>query len=411
MVKWDPYTAHDVYIVWGLVKPPPDMLRDLRLWFTRCNLLFIWMVEPYNPERVMRQFGLHQDIPPPSPRRLVADVHTQDNKGMSCFDRSHRNQTWITKWIDEAESDGVRKNRRYNGEILPTYNEWYRASTWTLLTGPPPSSPTHLTWASAYHRDTSIDEFRKIAQDAQNTLNLRNMDSTEEKSMVKRIFNTAIKGLRRLGCSSHDDVVSRAFDMPEAPSNRPSMVRVSQPFATPTVPVPSTSHTSNPRRDSSLLDRSKSAHISQRHGATQEDDHFPSYPSGQRFSYTEGEYSQRFNTQESVDPTWSNMGAGLGHNMPPLRGRDHMQSQYPTQESLVPTWPDMTQQPQYYGSTSQQPRDDVTGIVEEFFGDETRTEDEENQYGRGLRPPHPPRPRLSPSGPRPRQHHRHRREE
>ena len=87
--------------------------------------------------------------------------------------------------------------------------------------------------------------------------------------MVKCIFNTAIIGLRRLGCSRHDDVVSRAFDMPEAPSNRPSMVRVSQPSATPTVPVPSTSHTSNPRRDSSLLDRSQSAHISQRHGATQ----------------------------------------------------------------------------------------------------------------------------------------------
>ncbi|XP_071677706.1 uncharacterized protein [Lolium perenne] len=261
------------------------------------------------------------------------------------------------------------------------------------------------------------------------------MDSTEGKSMVKRIFNTAIKGLRRLGCSRNDDVVSRAFDMPEAPSNRPS---VSQPSATPTVPVPSTSHTSNPRRDSSLLERSQSAHISQRHGATQEDDHFPSYPSGQRFSYTEGEYSQRFNTQESVDPTWSNIGAGLGHNMPPLRGRDHMQSQYPTQESLIPTWPDMTQQPQYYGSTSQQPRDHVTGIVEEFFGgpifssdaslippnqespyvfhtpspaDDPSTEDEENQYGRGLRPPHPPRPRLSPSGRKPRQQRRRRREE
>jgi hypothetical protein len=114
-----------------------------------------------------------------------------------------------------------------------------------------------------------IDEFRQIAQDAQDTLNLRNMDSTEGKSMVKPIFNNAIKGLRRLGCSRHDDVVSRAFDMPEAPSNRPSMVRVSQPSATPAVPIPSTSHTSNPRRDSSLLDRSKSAHISQRHSTTQ----------------------------------------------------------------------------------------------------------------------------------------------
>lgn len=111
--------------------------------------------------------------------------------------------------------------------------------------------------------------------------------------------------------------------------------------------------------------------------------------------------------------------------MPPLRGRDHMQSQYPTQESSIPTWADMTQmEPQYYGSTSQQPRNDVTGIVEEFFGgaifstdaslippnqesqfvfqtpsppNETRTENEKNQYGRGLRQHRVPNP-WSPSG-------------
>jgi hypothetical protein len=42
---------------------------------TRCNLLFIWMVELYNSECVMRQFGLYQGVPPPLPRLLEHDVY------------------------------------------------------------------------------------------------------------------------------------------------------------------------------------------------------------------------------------------------------------------------------------------------------------------------------------------------
>ena len=75
-VTWNPWTADDVLAVWGNEPPTPDMFRDSGFWLTRCHLLFIWMVEIYNPERVMRQFGLHQEVPAPEPRRLDEHVHT-----------------------------------------------------------------------------------------------------------------------------------------------------------------------------------------------------------------------------------------------------------------------------------------------------------------------------------------------
>ena len=53
----------------------PGMLTDSAFWLTRCYLLFMWCVEPYNPERVMRQFGLYQEIPPPFPRRIDEETH------------------------------------------------------------------------------------------------------------------------------------------------------------------------------------------------------------------------------------------------------------------------------------------------------------------------------------------------
>ena len=129
--------------------------------------------------------------------------------------------------------------------------------------------------------------------------------------------------------------------------------------------------------------------------------------------------TKSFPTQESSEPTWPETEAGIGHNMP--RPQDYGQMQR-----------------QYYTGTSHEPRDNVAGIVEEFFRgdilsapgslippqseseyilrtpspeDGTQIEDVEQQYGRGLRQPHPARQRLSPSGPRQRQNRRRRRQE
>jgi hypothetical protein len=74
-VIWDPWTRNNFESIWGDQQPTIDCVRDHAYWMTRCNLLFIWMVEPYNPERVMRQFDLHQDVPPPIPRQLEHVIH------------------------------------------------------------------------------------------------------------------------------------------------------------------------------------------------------------------------------------------------------------------------------------------------------------------------------------------------
>ena len=63
-----------------------------------------------------------------------------------------------------------------------------------------------------------------------------------------------MKGLKRFGCARDDDVVTRAYDMPEARSTRPSEARTSQ--ARPDM----TGTASIPRHDSTLLGRPQSSH-------------------------------------------------------------------------------------------------------------------------------------------------------
>jgi hypothetical protein len=55
-VIWNPWPLNDFESIWGDQQPTIDCVRDHAYWMTRCNLLFIWMVEPYNLEHVMHQF-------------------------------------------------------------------------------------------------------------------------------------------------------------------------------------------------------------------------------------------------------------------------------------------------------------------------------------------------------------------
>ncbi|XBH85464.1 hypothetical protein VPH35_073377 [Triticum aestivum] len=74
-VTWNPWTQDQLQMVFDARPFTLGMLSDSAFWLTRCNLLFLWYVEPYNPERVMRQFGLYQEIPPPFPRRIDEETH------------------------------------------------------------------------------------------------------------------------------------------------------------------------------------------------------------------------------------------------------------------------------------------------------------------------------------------------
>lgn len=122
-----------------------------------------------------------------------------------------------------------------------------------------------------------IEEFRQIARDAEDAIGMRDMNSQAGRSVVRRIFDTAMKGLRRFGCARDDDVVTRPYRMPEAPSSRydmpeltssrPSLARTTNPRRS--VAGPSTTPLSYPRHDSSLLHRSYSGQPSQVRAATQ----------------------------------------------------------------------------------------------------------------------------------------------
>jgi len=79
-------TLHEDDIIWApwtdahVQSTAPDGLsllchQDAAYWRTTCHLVFSHMVEPYNPQRVMRQFHLHQEIPPALGRPLARRSH------------------------------------------------------------------------------------------------------------------------------------------------------------------------------------------------------------------------------------------------------------------------------------------------------------------------------------------------
>lgn len=75
LITWNPWTEAHIDMVFGSQHMTVECVRDSAFWMTRCNLLYLWFVEPYNPDRVMRQFGLYQDIPPPVPRCIDEETH------------------------------------------------------------------------------------------------------------------------------------------------------------------------------------------------------------------------------------------------------------------------------------------------------------------------------------------------
>ena len=64
-VRWTPYTAADIY-----ARAP----SGLSYWMTRKPILYDIHVEEYLVHRVMRQFGLYQQIPVPIVHSVEAHV-------------------------------------------------------------------------------------------------------------------------------------------------------------------------------------------------------------------------------------------------------------------------------------------------------------------------------------------------
>ncbi|KAM3190868.1 hypothetical protein ACQJBY_068694 [Aegilops geniculata] len=136
----------------------PGMLSDSAFWLTSCNLLFLWCVEPYNPERVMRQFGLYQEIPPPFLRRIDEETHKLTNmgRGWSLYDWREQNIEWVHKWENEALAEIVRQLRPYDGSTDQAYKQWYCMNTRASLVSQPATIPTHLTQEEQARRHVEL---------------------------------------------------------------------------------------------------------------------------------------------------------------------------------------------------------------------------------------------------------------
>ena len=99
-VNWEPYSElldEDAEYL------PPRVLQNQDLWWARIHLVHFWMVECHYPDRVMRQLGKKQAVPPPAPEawettcRLHGLDHGPfDHRQPPAWDKIHEN--YITEW-------------------------------------------------------------------------------------------------------------------------------------------------------------------------------------------------------------------------------------------------------------------------------------------------------------------------
>ncbi|KAJ3707989.1 hypothetical protein LUZ61_011694 [Rhynchospora tenuis] len=118
MVNWMPYV--------GLRYSLPEICYEsAQLWRTTAPLLHFWTVEMYNPERVSRQFGFYQTIPPFL--RCTDEALHGIKRGNS--------DGWLTKYATYVNAWGDRWNllladqRPFDIAMHNAYMQWYSGAT------------------------------------------------------------------------------------------------------------------------------------------------------------------------------------------------------------------------------------------------------------------------------------------
>ncbi|XBI01870.1 hypothetical protein VPH35_130541 [Triticum aestivum] len=440
VVTWNPWTQEHVQMVFNIRPITPGMLTDSAIWLTHCYLLFMWCVEPYNPERVMRQFGLYQEIPPPFLRCTDEETHKLSNMGhgWSLYDWRERNIQWVQKWENDVLADIVYQLRPYDGSTTQAYKQWYCISTRTSLAGQPATIPTNLTHEeqmqrpvklhAAYFHDRVLQTAHDIGQMA-----TESMPPRAVKSFNKRVKEYIATKLR---CGRGDNVVTGAYNMPVPRSARPSAAPSSRPSEARTShgqrgEGPSTT-TTLPRYDSSLpLHGSSSVLLHQ--GQTSQDhgmglDSMPElYLSPNPYAYTGyGTYTQGEGSQPYLSTRGISMpeetrvpdlnqyqvecpdstGEGSDQGIPDINWNDEytqpgdnvyaVDTDFFREDVIGPSFiPEESQQPYAYNyaSGSQQ------GLQTPPPMQESQTQEDQLEYGHDLRVPRPPN-RLELSGPK-----------
>lgn len=120
-VKWEPFLFVESSSV------SPLCTRDADLWLTQAPLINFPIVEMYLPERVMRQFGLRQCVPPPF-RPTLQTLHRISRRGRERENWEETHHEYIQEW--EARRQRIfRDTEQYDPSSYEEYLNWYSGAT------------------------------------------------------------------------------------------------------------------------------------------------------------------------------------------------------------------------------------------------------------------------------------------
>ncbi|XP_015639817.2 uncharacterized protein [Oryza sativa Japonica Group] len=218
-VVWCPYREERM----KELQLAPICTQDSHLWLTRAPLLYFFMVEIYMPERVMRQFGLHQVCPPPL-RDTSAELHWC-RRGRVHNDWAQKHKSFVDMW-EAKEQDVVMEDRPYDHSSYMDYLRWYRRSTRIRLCTPKRISNGHKGGASGGSAiSDSEDPFRasqlrytprahlihsvtdKLTVLAKEAASQKSCSRGKCRAFVDQVTRTCVEVIGELGGSSLCDIV------------------------------------------------------------------------------------------------------------------------------------------------------------------------------------------------------------
>ncbi|XP_065635669.1 uncharacterized protein LOC112039532 [Quercus suber] len=139
-IVWEPYRNY-------LRSLPAYCKAGQHIWRSIVPLIHIWVVEDHHPERVLRQFGMKQGIPPNVDTSV--DLHKITLQGKQQKNWAEEHHTHIAKWAAHAT---IANAPAFHGEM--SYNDeymvWFR-----------PRTVRHITKETSYW-DTLVESQLKI---------------------------------------------------------------------------------------------------------------------------------------------------------------------------------------------------------------------------------------------------------
>ncbi|XP_057971910.1 uncharacterized protein LOC131160335 isoform X2 [Malania oleifera] len=125
---WEPYTNDMLQTL------PPFCLAGREVWRAVVPLICFHIVEWHRPDRVMRQFGLHQPIPDPcdtrrDPRGVVSDLHDIDLRGRGDRNWQIEHSSFLQVWDSRREHIIIGEVGGGHMDYHDPYMVWYRSIT------------------------------------------------------------------------------------------------------------------------------------------------------------------------------------------------------------------------------------------------------------------------------------------